>query len=89
MMTRNERRAQNRRLARLSESRIESAPAPAVSREPQVQTSRKIHRSDIPGLMAHDTPRRHKPRNTWHQPGWSGISPFYWNLTTIDGRWDK
>jgi hypothetical protein len=79
-MTRNERRAQKRRNIRISD-------APAV--EPLQRTSRKIHRDEIPGLMRHDTPRRHKPRNTWHQPGWSDTSPYYRTMTTIDRRWDK
>jgi hypothetical protein len=78
-MTRNERRAQFRR------NNVTAAPAI----EPMLKTSRAIRDSDIPALMRHDTPRRHKPRNTWHQPGWSDVSPYWHNMTTIDKRWDK
>lgn len=74
-MTRNQRRAQMRR----SEIRI-AAPA---------QTSRKIYADEIPALMVGPQTRRPKPRNTWQQRGWSDVSPYYHNMTTIDARWDK
>jgi hypothetical protein len=80
-MTRNARRMSERRARRTV------TPAPVV--EPMTVTSKRIRVSDVPALMRHDAPRRHKPRNTWRQPGWSGVSPYWHNMTTIDRRWDK
>jgi hypothetical protein len=44
----------------------------------------------VPSVGAsQQTVRHHKPRNTWHQRGWSGVSPYYATAITVDRRWDK
>lgn len=79
-MTRNQRRALMRR-----DGLTAMRPAQSESRIP----TRKIHRADIPALMVGPQTRRPNPRNTWQQRGWSDVSPYYHNMTTIDARWDK
>lgn len=96
-MTRNQRRAQFRQANRSvgqSESRIgvsgnRDVSAPALKPDRQAQTSRKLKTSEMERLMRHDIPRNRKPRQTWNQPGWSEVSPFYRTMATIDRRWDK
>jgi hypothetical protein len=78
-MTRNERRAQNRRAIR--NIRVSDVPLPTVR-----QTAPKIYSDEIPALMQRQTHKRRKPHQAWKQ---DRTSPYYWNFTTIDRRWDK
>lgn len=47
-----------------------------------------IRPSDTVGASS-QTPKNHRPRNTFYQRGWSDVSPYYFNAVTIDRRWDK
>lgn len=63
--------------------------APERRKQATRSARRQYNRDEIEEAMRQSVPRQHKPRNTWHQPGWSDVSPYYRTMATIDSRWDK